>query len=370
MAATSGAESGTATTEAPPPPRACRAWRRVISGEAHGPGAAVARGALSVLSVPYGWAASLKDMVGSGGGVDAGLPTISVGNLTAGGTGKTPVVSLVVGELVKRGRRPVILSRGYRAKEGEPNDEARLLARKHPGVLHLQGRDRVALARHAADAKLGDVLVLDDGFQYTALRRRLDICCVDATNPFGYEHVLPRGLLREPLAALYRARPVLITRAELAPAGRLDEIRREVLRHNEHARIVVSEMRCTHTTDAAGAHRADASDLAGKRVLLASGIGNPAAFAGNVRSLGARVVGHVEYADHHDWAAEDVAAVLAQASALAAEAVVVTGKDAVKLVALPWPAAAPPLRVLELEVAITEGTELWTRLLDEALASA
>jgi tetraacyldisaccharide 4'-kinase len=369
MGSTSGA-SGTTAADTSHSSGACTTWRRVISGEAHGPAAAVARGALSALSVPYGWAASLKDMVGSGGGVDVGLPVISVGNLTAGGTGKTPVVALVVEELVKRGRRPVILSRGYRARPGALNDEAQMLARSLPGILHLQGRDRVALARRAADAQLGDVLVLDDGFQYTALRRRLDVCCIDATNPFGYDAVLPRGLLREPMSALYRARPVLITRAEIAPASRVAEIRREVLRHNEHARIVVSEMRCTATADVSGAHRGEASELAGKRVLCASGIGNPAAFAADVRTLGARVVGHVEFADHHDWTAADLAGVLARARAVAAETVLVTQKDAVKLTPLPWPSDAPPLRVLHIEVAITEGTELWTRLLDEALAAA
>lgn len=348
----------------------CTSWRRVISGDAHGPGPSLARGALRVLSVPYGWATSIRDAAVSGDEVSVGLPTISVGNLTAGGTGKTPVVSLVVADLVKRGRRPVILSRGYCAEPGEPNDEAKVLARQHPDVMHLQGKDRVALARYAADAKLGDTLVLDDGFQYLALRRHMNVCCIDATNPFGYGAVLPRGLLRERMSALYRARPVLITRSELVPPGRVAEIQAEILRWNEHARFVVSEMRVTGTTDVRGADRADASDLAGKRALCVSGIGNPAAFASTVRTLGARVVGHTEFGDHHDWTAADVKAVVKRASDAAAEVVLTTSKDAVKLADLAWPASAPPVRVVEISAAITSGAEAWSKMIDEALAKA
>lgn len=341
-----------------------------MSGEAHGAGASLARAGLRVLSVPYGWAVSLRDAAQNGDGVRVGLPVISIGNLTAGGTGKTPVVSLVVSEMKKRGRRPVILSRGYAAKDGAPNDEAQLLAKSHPDVLHLQGRDRVALARHAAGARLGDVLVLDDGFQYLALERTLNVCCIDATNPFGFGAVLPRGLLREPPAALYRARPVLITRTEQVTAEAVARIRAEVLRWNEHARIVTSEMRVTGTTSVDGTSCGAASDLRGMRVLCASGIGNPDAFSSNVRTTGARVAGEVVLGDHHDWTAADVKLVAARAREVAAETVVTTAKDAVKLAALAWPAGAPPLRVLHIEAAITGDATAWNAMLDEALARA
>jgi tetraacyldisaccharide 4'-kinase len=346
----------------------CTSWRNVISGDAHGAGPALARGALRVLSVPYGWAASFRDMARAGDAVAVRIPVLSVGNLTAGGTGKTPVVAMLVTELKKRGRRPVVLSRGYGPSEAGSNDEAKVLARIHPDVLHLQGRDRLALAQHAADSQLGDVLVLDDGFQYLSLHRDLNVCCIDATNPFGYGAVLPRGLLREPMSALYRARPVLITRAEIAPAGRIDEIRAEVLRWNEHARFVVSEMRCTGTADVRGGDRAPASDLKGKRVLCTSGIGNPAAFAASVRATGARVVAHVEFDDHHAWTPADLKVVSARAAELSAEAIVTTSKDAVKLASLAWPGSAPAVRVLEIEAAVTSDAEAWKKLIDEALA--
>jgi tetraacyldisaccharide 4'-kinase len=348
---------------------ACTSYRRIVSGEAEGLGPALARGALSALSKPYGWAASLTEIARSGQHAeDVGLPVISVGNITAGGTGKTPFVAFVVSDLLARGRRPLILSRGWCADASGSNDEAKVLARLHPGVIQLHGKDRVALARHAAAALLADVLVLDDGFQYQALARRLNACCIDATNAFGYGAVLPRGLLREPLGGLYRARPVVITRAELAAPGAIDEIRREVLVHNPYAKVLVSRMQVTAFRDVVGGGTCDASSLDGHEVLVASGIGNPAAFVRNVRMLGARVREHVEMGDHHAWTADEVKSLASKAMALGVKSVVTTAKDAVKLAAIGWPAGAPPLGVLDVEVVLTEGADVWKALLDEALA--
>ncbi len=351
----------------------CATYRRIVSGESSGLGAGLARGALGALSVPYRWGSALVEIVKSGqGGEDVGAPVISVGNLTCGGTGKTPTVSLIVRQLLERGARPVILSRGYKGESDGANDEARMLARRHPDVLHLQGKDRLALARHASRARLGDVLVIDDAYQYQKLHRTVNVCCIDATSPFGYGAVLPRGTLREPLSSLYRARPVLITRAELATESELDAIRAEILRWNEHAKIVVSEMKASGLTDADGsvASKAagDVGSLRGKRVVLASGIGNPDAFARTARRLGARVVAHEERGDHYAWTASDVAGLASTASAQDAEIVLTTEKDAVKLARHPWPDAAPSLRALQIDVAITDGADTWNAFLDEALA--
>jgi tetraacyldisaccharide 4'-kinase len=347
----------------------CTAYRRIVSGEAEGPLPSLARGALTILSKPYGWASSLTEIARAGqAAVDVGLPVISVGNITAGGTGKTPFVAFVVAELKARKRRPVILSRGYCADASGENDEAKLLKRLFPDVLHLQGKDRVANAEHAADARLGDVLVLDDGFQYQALARRLNVCCVDATNPFGYGAVLPRGLLREPLGGLYRARPVVITRAELVAPAAIDEIKAEVLKHNPYAKFVVSAMRPVALRAVHGGATADPSALKDEQVLLASGVGNPDSFARNVRMTGARVRDHVEMGDHHAWTQAEVASLAKKAKELSLHRVVTTAKDAVKMEALAWPADAPPLSVLDVEVTLTQGADTWKALLDEALA--
>ncbi len=347
----------------------CTNYRKIVSGEARGLGAGLARGALSLLSVPYRWGSSFAEVIQTGQGAEhVALPVISVGNVTAGGTGKTPFVVLLVEMLRAAGRRPVVLSRGYKAEADGRNDEARVLERRFPDLIHLQGKDRLALARRAATARLGDVIVLDDGFQYHKLARDLDVCLIDATNPWGYGSVLPRGLLRETLSSLYRARLVVITRAELASESEIDDIRAGILRHNEYANIVVTEMRLTQLTDAAGRAQGAASSLAGKRVLVASGIGNPGALLRNVRATGARVVAHVERGDHHPWDAADVAVLAARARETAAELVVTTMKDVVKLSRLDWPAADVPLRAVDVEVHITEGEELLSTLVTEALS--
>jgi len=339
-----------------------------VSGEAAGLGAGLARGALGALSVPYRWGSSIVEVVRTGNrGASVSTPVISVGNLTAGGTGKTPFVAMLVERLRAAGRRPVVLSRGYRAEADGQNDEARVLARKFPDLIHLQGKDRVELAWRASTAQLGDVLVLDDGFQYHRLARDLNICLVDATNPFGYGSVFPRGILRESPSALYRARPVVITRAELASPAEIEAIKAEVLSHNEFAIFVVSEMQLTRLTDMDGAAQGDASSLSGLRVVATSGVGNPDAFVRSLRRVGARVVQHEEHGDHHAWTQADVDALAAAARSLSAERVITTVKDAVKLARFTWPADAPPLAAVEVEVKVTEGDDVLEKLIREAL---
>jgi tetraacyldisaccharide 4'-kinase len=155
------------------------------------------------------------------------VPVISIGNLTLGGTGKTPMVEFVCRWFLQRGKRPIILSRGYRAAGG-CNDEARLLQSNLPEVPHLQGKDRVALARHACEHFAPDVLVLDDGFQHRRLARDLDIVLIDCTEPFGYGRIFPRGLLREPIGSLRRAGLVVLSRADQCLRADRDRIRAQI----------------------------------------------------------------------------------------------------------------------------------------------
>ncbi len=349
---------------------ACTTYRKIVSGEAHGLHWDLARGVLRVLSVPYGMSAGMAEIYRSGqGGVRVDLPVFSIGNLTCGGTGKTPLVSMLVSELLERGRRPVILSRGYKAEADGQNDEARVLASAHPGVVHLQARDRVELAKRADHARLGDSIVLDDGFQYQRLHRDMNVCVLDATSPFGHGALLPRGLLREPVSSLCRARPVVISRAELVTDERIDEIKAAVRAVNEHAKIIVSEMRLTTVDDVHGEASDKTASLRGASVMLASGIGNPEAFERGVRTLGARVVRHQQMDDHHAWSDADVKALARTAQDAGASAVITTVKDAVKLERLAWPEGAPALRSVGVEVAMREGDDagLWKTLVDETL---
>ncbi len=347
----------------------CQNYRKIVSGEASGLGAGLARGALGVLSVPYRWGSSLVEVVRTGQrGVSVSAPVISVGNLTAGGTGKTPFVAMLVERLRGKGRRPVVLSRGYKAESDGQNDEFRVLERKFPDLIHLQGKDRVDLAWRASTAQLGDVILLDDGFQYHKLARDLNVCLIDATNPFGYGSVFPRGLLRESPSALYRARPVVITRAELATPDEIQAIKDEVLLHNEFAIFVITEMQLTRLTDMDGSAQGDAASLSGKRVLATSGVGNPDGFVRGLRRIGARVGQHVVHADHHAWTQADVDALAATAKSTSSEVVVTTVKDAVKLARFSWPTDAPPLRAVEVEVKVTEGDDVLDKLLATAVS--
>ncbi len=207
-------------------------YKRLISGELRGLLPAAARACLRPLSWVYRAAVSVRNRAYELGLLpcyQAGVPVISVGNITAGGTGKTPMVEYLCRRLCTAGWRPAIVSRGYGARAG-PNDEALLLAANLPAVPHVQEPDRVAGAREAIERHGCDIIVLDDGFQHRRLRRDLDLVLIDCTNPFGYGYLLPRGLLREPLAGLRRADAIVLTRAECLPPADLDQLRRQLER--------------------------------------------------------------------------------------------------------------------------------------------
>ena len=174
-------------------------FHALISGRKRGPTAALLRGTLRLASMPYGWAAAVRNKLfdwGWKGSTRVEVPVVSVGNLTLGGTGKTPCVEYVCRFYRGLDLRVGILSRGYGVEHG-PNDEALVLEENLPDVPHLQGPDRVALARTAIEELESEILVLDDGFQHRRLARDLDVVLVDATDPWGHGYLFPRGLLRE-----------------------------------------------------------------------------------------------------------------------------------------------------------------------------
>lgn len=272
-------------------------------------------------------------------------PVISVGNLSVGGTGKTPLVALIADELAARGWAPAVLSRGYKG-EGGANDEARMLA--HPVVCDPQ-RQRGGHRALAAGAR---ALVLDDGFQHRQLHRDLDLVCIDATRPWGRAdgrrgRTLPLGLLREAPAALRRAHLLVLTRCDQVPVERLNRLGAAL----EHFGKPV--LRCRHRPSALrslGAERAgDPAALAGRRMILASGIGNPAAFAATARSLGVTIVAEHRFGDHHAFTREQIAALLAEADP---DPLLITAKDAVKWLDLVPPAGRERVLVLEVAAAL------------------
>jgi tetraacyldisaccharide 4'-kinase len=259
-----------------------------------------------------------------------GVPVVSVGNLTLGGTGKTPMVEWVARWFAARDVFVAIVSRGYGATSGGKNDEALELEMSLPGVPHVQNPDRVAGARAAIDADGAQLILLDDGFQHRRLGRDLDIVLLDASAPFGFEHVFPRGMLREPLVGLERAHVVCLTRADHLNAAERAAIRRRVTQLAPEAAWCEAAHVASGLRNVAG-ETLGVEAVAGRRVAAFCGIGNPAAFRRTLESLGTELVWWRELPDHHAYGDADRAEVAAAIRASGAELVVATRKDLVKL---------------------------------------
>jgi tetraacyldisaccharide 4'-kinase len=293
-------------------------------------------------------------------------PVISVGNITTGGAGKTPVVEFIARRCLALGRRPAVLSRGYGAPSaGSKNDEALLLERRLPGVAQFPDPDRVAAGRRALRDG-ADCLILDDGFQHRRIRRDLDLVLIDALDPFGGGACLPAGTLREPLDALDDADALIITRADT-----LDPPARELLRARL-GRLAPGKpvMECVHRPVSISGWNVDLEDppglLIGKRVFLFRGIGNPEAFRRTVESLeGVEVVSAWALPDHFAYDPRTLGALGRECDASGADLALTTEKDLVKIRDA-WPSRRP-LRALRIEIEFTSGGDRFLELLEHAL---
>lgn len=348
-------------------------FHSLMSGRSRGVTASCLRGTLSVGSFGYRIAAQLRNRAFDCGWRtirSADVPVVSVGNITAGGTGKTPVVAFLARWFVDRNIRPAILSRGYRALQSSngtvgENDEKLLLDRLCPGVPHLQSSDRVATAKHAVDDFLAQVLILDDGFQHRRLARDIDIVLVDCLNPWGYGRLLPRGLLREPLSSLRRADLIVLTRADQCPPEAKDEIRSTLTRYRGVPDAVEVAFRPTELVGIK-TEGTTFEGLRGAPILAACGIGNPQGFAQTLESIGCRIVGFERYPDHHHFTMEDCRHLADKSRALNATAIVMTEKDLVKIpVDYEFPVAVCAVR---LGASISHGVELLEGKLVEIVA--
>ncbi len=305
----------------------------IISGERRGLGAMIQRVLLSAAALPYGLVIRLRNFLYNRGWLrsrKAAVPVVSVGNLTAGGTGKTPCVEYVAGFFRDQGLRVAVLSRGYGSASG-PNDEARVLEENLPDVPHLQGVDRTALAATAVAELESEILVLDDGFQHRRLARDLDLVLIDATRPWGYGRLLPRGLLREPVSGLHRAGAVVLTRCDqVAPAER-DRIRQRVRQTAPSVPVAESSHRAVELRNSEQT-TASLDSLRQRPVAGFCGLGNPDAFRRTLADLGANLCAFRTYPDHHPYNRDDVERLRIWAGGLPADcAVVTTQKDLVKL---------------------------------------
>jgi tetraacyldisaccharide 4'-kinase len=308
-------------------------FRDLVSGRRRGFAAAALRFGLSLAEIPYTLAVRRRNRR-----YDSGLAkvhrvpaaVVSVGNLTLGGTGKTPLVQWIARHLCDLGTRVGIVSRGYGAGPAAQNDEARELQQRLPDVPHLQNPDRVRAAREAIGRLGCEALVLDDAFQHRRIGRDLDLCLLDALEPFGYGHVFPRGTLREPLIGLRRADVVVLSRADLVPPAQREAIRRTVGRYAPQA-AWAEVVHAPQTLVSAAGQRGPLASLAGIPVAAFCGVGNPAGFRGTLANLGYRVIAMREFADHYRYTKADIGSLIAWANGLEVAAVVCTSKDLVKL---------------------------------------
>ena len=329
---------------------------------------------------------------------ELGCPVVSVGNLTVGGTGKTPVAEMLARELQRRGRRVAILSRGYKSvprpfmqrlrnklfkhldlfpprivSDGREvlldsrraGDEPHMLAKNLPGVCVLVDKDRVKSGLHALRHFDSDILLLDDGLQYQRLRHGIDVVLIDRQSPFGNERLLPRGTLREPPANLSRASYIIVTKSGPEP----DEALLARLRTlNRTAAIIECSHAPRHWEDLKTGAKFPLGHLRGRHVGALSGIARPESFEEGVRQLGAVVEVSKAFADHHRFTKKEILRFLEWCDRRSLDALVTTEKDAVRFPDIDQPQV--PMLFLRVEIEILRGGSHWEELLSRLAAAS
>ena len=335
---------------------------------------------LRALAIPYGWATHCRNMFYDRGWLSQGrLPcrVVSIGNLTVGGTGKTPVTIAVTEALVAAGHRVAVLSRGYRRRSRTPcvlvsdgrkifvgpeeaGDEPFLIARRCPRAVVAVGSDRYELGRWVLGQCSIDCVVLDDGFQHRALYRDVDLLLVDATDERGLQALVPAGRLREPVSAAARATALLVTRVEAsADAQPVVSLIQQAI--GRKVQPILVRFTPQGFVDAHTGTAVPLDAFTGQRAVIFSGIGNAGAFRTSVLRQGLIVVDEVVFPDHHAYTTSDIHRVRARAERVGVPVLVTTEKDAVKLQALPR--LTMPVWAVRLKTEIIEGEERLRQLI-------
>jgi len=324
------------------------AYLEIITGRRRGIGASLLRGLLGVAAGGY------RGIIGARNGFydylrmpdELPIPVISVGNLTVGGTGKTPMAIWLCHYLCERGLKPAVLSRGYKADQEGFADEMLVVSRRCPQAVAVAHRNRPAAGRLAIEQYGVNVAVLDDGFQHRRLFRDLDIVLIDATNPFGFGHILPRGLLREPIKSLARADMIVLTRCNQGDEGMFEQIERTVRLYNDEAPLLRSFHRPVGLTDLAGC---GVPPPDGARVGALAGIARPDTFADTLTRMHLPPAATFWLDDHHVYQPAEADALADWARTHHLDVVLTTEKDAVKLKKLgtDWPM---PILVVRIDV--------------------
>jgi len=345
-------------------------YRKLISGQTAPALGAPVRFLLLLLSWVYGAIVRVRNGLYSRRWLSVhsvDVPVLCVGNLTTGGTGKTPLVAWLARLLGQKGLRVAILTRGYKAKRGTLSDEPAELASACPGLAVIVNPDRVAGAAEAIRNHGAQVLLMDDGFQHRRLARNVDIVAIDATLPFGYGRLLPAGLLREGLSGLKRAHAAVITRSDQVADEQLDRIETRIRQIQPGLPIA----RAVHTP--VGGRYLDESELSleqleGRRVFAFCGLGNPKAFLRTVEGCGCVLAGSEAFNDHHDYTSRCAAHIYDKARSCGADLVLTTAKDWSKIAPLIGADAPLPTAFLAVELRFQGGDKPLTTLIERAIA--
>lgn len=338
---------------------------------------------LSAIALGYGGALRLRDALYAAGLLKSSrlaCPVIAIGNLTLGGTGKTPAVELAVRTLQEIGVAPGIVSRGYgrsttgvkvaadrdgiRSDPRSVGDEPFLLARRMPGVPVVVGENRFEAGTLCVERFGVGALVLDDAFQHRTLHKDLEVVLINGCAPWGNGRLFPRGQLREPLTALARANLVIVTRPPDS-GGAVDEIFATIRRHNSGSPLVLADLKPVECWEARSARALSPDALRGRRLLAFAGIAYPEGFSETLTRLGAAVTGFRTLADHHWYEERDLVTLAEHARQSGAEGLVTTEKDWVRLSALSLPQL--PLWVLGVRLVLTRGREQWHSAIKSAI---
>jgi tetraacyldisaccharide 4'-kinase len=370
-------------------------FRKLISGQSSGLFVALLRFLLGVAAKGYSLAVRLRNFLYSKGWLKAhrvNAVVLSIGNITTGGTGKTPLVVWLYNLITQNSKfktqhyNCAILTRGYKSRRAScvmrraknerdarhairntEIDEPAILIESCPKARVIVNPDRVAGAAEAVGKFGAKALVMDDGFQHRRLGRDLDIVTIDATRPFGYGNMLPAGLLREPLVALKRANTVVITRCDQTTEAKLTQIEEKLQQVNPNI-IIARSIHAAVCVKSTNDKEVSLEELKDKKIFAFCGIGNPEAFLNTIKALGSELAGSKVYNDHHQYTDDCLADIYRQATRLKADLILTTQKDWTKITRLAPAKKDVPLAYLAIEIKFLAGEDKLTGLIENALA--
>jgi len=349
---------------------------------------------LAAAARSYSIAIALRNFLYSKGWLKtyrANAVVISIGNITVGGTGKTPLVIWLcntisqISELKSQNYKCAILTRGYKAiknykmKTRKYEDEPVILARSCPLAKVIMNPDRVAGAEEAINKFGANVLVMDDGFQHRRLARDLDIVTIDCTRPFGYGKLLPAGLLREPVASLSRAETIVLTRCDKVSQAELAAVEEKLKSVNPNI-VIARSIHAPVCAKSLGQKEIGLEELKNKKIFAFCGIGNPQAFLSTIEKMGLNLVGSEIYNDHHHYTDNDITDIYEQACYLGVDLILTTQKDWTKTALLTPQTVNLPgsdqstvkrnilFAYLVVELKFVAGEDKLTDLIEQALA--